>query len=82
MINITNRVLGAYLLYMDRDGDPESIQEGYDELRRLYGLKPRPLEPRRFLKVQNVMCGDSMAATIQVIKRVASADQGASDTPI
>jgi len=82
-MNLTNRCIAAYMLWMERDGTPDLIQEGYDELRLLYGQKPRELEYRRFLKVESLMCTDSLASVVAVLKTAAWAspiEPVASDT--
>ena len=73
-MNLTNRCIAAYMLWMERDGTPDLIQEGYDELRVLYGQKPRELEYRRFLKIESLMCSNSLASVVDVIKTAAWAD--------
>ena len=72
-MNLTNRCIAAYCLWMERDGTPDIIQQSYDELRSLYGMKPRELEWRRFLKVESAMCTDSLASIVSVLKTAAGA---------
>jgi hypothetical protein len=53
------------------DGDYEQIDLAYAELRELYGLPPRDLELRRYIKVQSAMCSAALAGIVQVLKKAA-----------
>ena len=72
-MNLTNRSIAAYLLWMGRDGTPDEIQQSYDELRMLYGLKPIELPYRRYLKIQSAMCTDGLTTIVGVLKAAADA---------
>jgi hypothetical protein len=54
---------------MGRDGTPDEIDQSYQELRGLYGLPPRDLEYRRYIKIQSAMCSNNLGGIVAVLKK-------------
>jgi len=68
-LNITNRMIAAYLLWHGKDGDVSQILGAYNTLRGLFDMKPRDLELRRYRKIQAAMCSEALSGIVQGLMR-------------